>query len=252
MTGNAGIVVTMNEESTNHDNPWMMPGCWKSFLPSLGPAVIEVEPVKKVRFQLDDNKHHYDDIEVEEDADVDYRDLFISRNEIHSTELEMELTARYFRNLYQLENRMDLEQWKQIQAIKPDEVTSIGLEWLIWGDNKYERRQDMVDAIMWHSGNSLAYRCQQISRVAKKEARQRAERVVQELSKESSESAAYICCSNNNNNNNYNNETKPQPQWKKDFTALFKKRMPIVAKAATTTVPTEIFVPVSLHTTPAA
>jgi len=178
-----------NEEQMAALDGLMFSGCWKTtFLPSTPPRFISlVEAPKSVRFQLDRNTIHVLPEQSRGD-NHDCGDLFITEEEQDATRLDMELTVAYFRRLLLLESRpknADPATW-----ICPNDVTTIGLEWRIWPDGRFQRRHDINRVVLEHSSNdlhpSLSRNCHAISTISEQLARKRAVRVVKDLKSSSS------------------------------------------------------------------
>lgn len=181
----------MAEVETNEDRiceEGFMLRCWQTFIPSVAPKFIDLTetPRKSVWFRLDQNKVHVVPQVPEEDND--YSNLYITEEEQEATRLEMIESVNYFRHVFLLERRP-----KGSTITRPTgEVSTIGLEWRIWPDGRFERREEIHRVVMgdfFFGGGtdiSLARNCEPISKIAEQLARKRAARVVRALKESTS------------------------------------------------------------------
>lgn len=167
--------------------------CWKTFLPSHAPAVftLPMKP-KSVRFPLDPTTavHMLPEYLSPDSCGCKNTDdlLFISEEEQDATKLDMEVTVTFFRRLFLLESRPKLADLASLVHSK--DVTTLGLEWRIWPDGRFQRRHEMNKVVleegrssdMWNMYPlSLSRNCKTVSSISEQLAQRRAERLVQEL-----------------------------------------------------------------------
>ena len=165
--------------SEEHDSMMLMCDslmwkCWPAILPSTSPKFLDLtdRPKHSVGFALDQNTIHV--LPSVQDLSPD---LYISEQEQEATRLEMNDTVTYFRRVFMLESR------PKDAAAPKEEVSTIGLEWRIWPDGRFERREEIQRVVMDHFmfRGSLAVDLQPISKVSEELARRRAERVLRDL-----------------------------------------------------------------------
>ncbi|KAL3934414.1 MAG: hypothetical protein SGBAC_009867 [Bacillariaceae sp.] len=178
--------------------------CWTTFLPSHAPTIfaLPMKP-KSVRFPLDPTTavHMLPELLSPDSCDDDQTTddvLFIvsekeeEQEQEDATKLDMEVTVTYYRRLFLLESRPKLADLAS--AVHSKDVTTLGLEWRIWPDGRFQRRHDMNQIVLEEGRSSdmwkmyplsLSRDCKAVSSISEQLAQRRAERLVQELESES-------------------------------------------------------------------